>query len=301
LLQEVNHMMAPKQGDTPRRRYTSLIEENLDHVNSIKCMGCWRYCKNIECHHLEVSRDFVKNYSEGKTKVGPLEINLNVDIFIEATLIPITRELWFKARQLEKGDRCQYMLKPEHQGANLVKSIPKNWLLEAYDKLILIIQRFFTCEGRYSRVLQYHFKLLIHFTDNREIDLPYFLFMSLQRMILLAQRKPDKLQKSIFHHALIKLIVIEQLKKEGREWLTLLFVSKYQVDLPISPSKSKTPRKKTVIPSSAPSSEVPQSSQDPIPQEPLPIQVYKRDKRKGKAKEVVIEEQLEPPMKLPQM
>ena len=136
-------MMAPKQGDTPRRRYTSLIEENLDHVNSIKCMGCWRYCKNIECHHLEVSRDFVKNYSEGKTKVGPLEINLNVDIFIEATLIPITRELWFKARQLEKGDRCQYMLKPEHQGANLVKDIPRNWLLEAYDKLLLIIQRFF--------------------------------------------------------------------------------------------------------------------------------------------------------------
>jgi hypothetical protein len=193
------------------------------------------------------------------------------------------------------------MLKPEHQGANLVKGIPRNWILEAYDKLLLIIQIFFTCEGRYSRVLQYHFKLLLHFTGKREIDLPYFLFMSLQRMILLAQRKPDKLQKSIFHHALIKLIVIEQLKKEGREWLTFLFVSKYQVDLPISPSKSKTPRKKTVIPSSAPSSEVPQSSQDPIPQEPSPVQVSKRDKRKGKAKEVVIEEQLEPPMELPQM
>jgi hypothetical protein len=84
------------------------------------------------------------------------------------------------------------------------------------------------------------------------------------------------------------LIVIEQLKKEGGEWITFMFVSKYQVDLPISPSKSKTPRKKTVTPSSAPSSKVPQSSQDPIPQEPSPVQVYKRDMRKGKAKEVVI-------------
>jgi hypothetical protein len=54
-------------------------------------------------------------------------------------------------------------------------------------------------------------------------------------------------------------------------------------------------------PPSSPSSKIPQSSQDPIPQEPPPVQVYKRDKRKGKAKELVIEEQLEPPMELPQM
>jgi hypothetical protein len=106
------------------------------------------------------------------------------------------------------------MLKPKNTRANLVKGIPGQWLLEAYDKLLLIIQRYFTCEGRYSKVLQYHFKLLLHFTGKIEIDLAYFLFMSLQRMILLAQKKPDKLEKAIFHHSLIKLIVTEQLKKE---------------------------------------------------------------------------------------
>jgi hypothetical protein len=101
------------------------------------------------------------------------------------------------------------MLKHENTGADLVNVVPRKWLLEEYDKLVFIIQFFFTFEGRYNWILQYHFKLLLHFTGKKEIDLPYFLFMILQRIVSFAQRKPNKLQKSIFHHALIKLIVIE--------------------------------------------------------------------------------------------
>jgi hypothetical protein len=132
-----------------------------------------------------------------------------VDLIAEVTEIPRIGELWFKSRRLEKEYWCQYMLKTEHRGDDLVKGVPRKWLLEEYDKLLFIIQRFFTCEGRYNCILKYHFKLLLHFTGKKEIDLPYFLFMSLQRMISFSQRNPGKLQKSIFHHALFKLIVIE--------------------------------------------------------------------------------------------
>jgi hypothetical protein len=92
--------------------------------------------------------------------------------------------------------------------------------------------------------------------------------MSLQRIISFAQRKPDKLQKSIFHHALINLIVLEQMKKEGKYWPTLLFVSNYQIDLLPSPSKLKTPKNKTAKPhitSFVPSSEIPQSTTPSAP------------------------------------
>jgi len=79
-------------------------------------------------------------------------------------------------------------------------------------------------------------------------------------MISFAQRKCDKIQKSIFHHALIKFIVLEQLTKEGKDWPTFLFVSNYHIDFPPSPPKLKTPKKKTATPpidSSFPSSEIP--------------------------------------------
>jgi hypothetical protein len=181
-------------------------------------------------------------------------------MIVEVTEIPRIGEQWFKAKKIEKEDWCQDMLRPEHRGVDLVRGVPRKWLIEDYDKLLFIIQRFFTCEGRYSWVLQYHFKLLLHFTGKKEIDLSFFLFKSLQRMISFAQRKPEKLQKSIFHHALIKLIVLEQLKKEGKDWPTFLFVSNYHIDLPPSPPKHKASKKKIATPpidSSVPSSEIP--------------------------------------------
>jgi hypothetical protein len=309
VLQELDPLQMDPKADTPRKRSgslhrfeptgISLIEQNPDHLDAFKRLGCLRFFQKLDGHHLEVSRDFVKNYREGKTQVGPMEINLTVDLIAEVTEIPMTGEQWFKARKLEKEGWCQDMLKPEHKGANLVKGIPRQWLLEAYDKLLLIIQRYFTCEGRYNKVLQYHFKLLLHFTGKKEIDLAYFLFMSLQRMILLAQKKPDKLEKAIFHHALIKLIVTEQLKKECKFWPTFLFVSNYQIDMPASFSKPKTPRKKTSMPSFDSPPEAPQSSQALVSQNPPPVRASKRNKGKGKGKEVVTEEEPEVPVELP--
>jgi hypothetical protein len=105
--------MAPKDA-TPRRRSgslyifeptdTSLIEKNPDHLDSFKHLGCLRYCQKLDGHHLEVSRDFVKNYKDGKTQVGPMEINLTVDLIAEVTEIPRTGEIWFKEKKLEKED-----------------------------------------------------------------------------------------------------------------------------------------------------------------------------------------------------
>jgi hypothetical protein len=82
--------MVPRKDPIPRKRLglvvrfepsnTTLIEKNPNLVDSFKCMGCWRLCHKLEGYHLEVSRDFVHNYRDGKTQVGPLEIHLIVDL-----------------------------------------------------------------------------------------------------------------------------------------------------------------------------------------------------------------------------
>jgi hypothetical protein len=93
--------MAPKD-DTPRKRSgslqifepigISLIEQNSDHLDAFKRLGCLRFCQKLDGHHLAVNRDFVKNYREGKTQVGPKDINLTVDLIAEVTKIPMTGE-----------------------------------------------------------------------------------------------------------------------------------------------------------------------------------------------------------------
>jgi len=141
--------MDPKKDLTPRKRSgslvrfepskTSIIEKNPNHVDSFKHMGCWRFCQKLKGHHLEISRDFVKNYKEGKTQVGPFEIPLTKELIVDITETPRTGEKWFKGRRLENDDWCQEMLKPEHKGASLVKGVPRSCLLEEFDKVLLII------------------------------------------------------------------------------------------------------------------------------------------------------------------
>jgi hypothetical protein len=129
---------------------TSLIEQDMNHVDSFKCLVCWRFCQKLQGYHLEVSRDFVHNYRDGKTKIGPLEIHLTADMIVGVTEIPRIGEKWFKAKKIEKEDWCKDMLRPEHIEADLVRGVIRKWLIEDYDKLLFIIQMFFTCEGRYN-------------------------------------------------------------------------------------------------------------------------------------------------------
>jgi hypothetical protein len=46
---------------------TTLIEQNPNHVDSFKRMGCWRLRHKLEGYHLEVLREFVHNYRDGNT------------------------------------------------------------------------------------------------------------------------------------------------------------------------------------------------------------------------------------------
>jgi hypothetical protein len=112
LKQVLISLMGPRKDPIPRRssgslvRFepidTSLIEQYINHVDSFKHLGCWRFCQKLQGYHLEVSRDFVQNYMDGKTKIGPLEINVIADMIVEVTEIPRTREQWFKAKKFEK-------------------------------------------------------------------------------------------------------------------------------------------------------------------------------------------------------
>ena len=93
--------MAPKY-DTPRKRSgslyrfnpigISLTEQNPNHLDAFKCLGCLRFFQKLDGHHLEVNREFLKNYREGKTQFGPMEINLTVDLIAKVTEIPMTSE-----------------------------------------------------------------------------------------------------------------------------------------------------------------------------------------------------------------
>jgi hypothetical protein len=50
-------------------------------------------------------------------------------------------------------------------------------MLDHYDNFLHVIQRYFTCEGHFNIVCQYHIRILIHFTGKKALNFPFFLYM----------------------------------------------------------------------------------------------------------------------------
>jgi len=110
----------------------------------------------------------------------------------------------------------------------------------------MVIQKYFSCEGIFDMVYQYHFRLLLHLIGKKPLDIPFYLFKSLGKMENNVQAKLDTRNRYIFHHGVIKLLVVEELKRLNRYWLTLLFLSGYELDV-ATPSR-RTPRSKSTTP-----------------------------------------------------
>ena len=128
---------------------------------------------------------------------------------ISATIgIPITNEKWFKAMDLSSA-YAKYLLKPEHHASDLSKGVPRNRLIEQFDRILKIIQRYFTCEGRFNTLYQYHIRILLHFTGKIEMNIPYYLLRSIGKMSDMIQSKSKDVDTSIFHSGLIRMLFSE--------------------------------------------------------------------------------------------
>jgi hypothetical protein len=78
-----------------------------------------------------------------------------------ATGIPILGENWFKAMVLS-SPFIKDIFKPEYQANDLSKSVPRNRLIDQFDRMLKIIQRYFSCEGRFNTLYHYHIRMLLH-------------------------------------------------------------------------------------------------------------------------------------------
>lgn len=96
-----------------------------------------------------------------------------------------------------------------------------------------IIIRYFTCEGRFSRLYRYHIRLLMHFTSRKPLNLSNYLCKRQIKMAEKVQNKGVSHSTSLCHHALIKIIFSHQLSQANMSWEALL----QSISLPSAASK----------------------------------------------------------------
>jgi hypothetical protein len=86
--------------------------------------------------------------------------------------LPIIGDCWFKSTVPSNIEFRSY-LQPLHKDLTWKKKIPMSYLEPKWQSLLKAIFVYITCEGRYNRVMFYHFKLLNHFTGRSPINLPF--------------------------------------------------------------------------------------------------------------------------------
>ena len=84
---------------------------------------------------------------------------------------------------------------------------------------------YITCEGRYNRVMIYHF------TGKSPLNLPFYLYKILTEMAHQVRAKPTKIADRLSHHGLIKLIVFELLQRTNISWTYFLFWNEFETEL----------------------------------------------------------------------
>jgi hypothetical protein len=91
------------------------------------------------------------NFDGTKNKVGTLEIEVSEETIAASIEIPNTGERWFKAMNLNPAFSKEF-LKLECQGDNLSKGVSRSHVIEGFDKMLRVIQRYFTYEGRFNMI-----------------------------------------------------------------------------------------------------------------------------------------------------
>ena len=95
--------------------------------------------------------EFSLSFYGTKTKVRTLELEVSEENIVVATKIPNTGEIWFKSMNLNATFSKEF-LKPEYQGDHLSKGVPRSHMTEGFDKMLRVIKRYVTCEGRFKMI-----------------------------------------------------------------------------------------------------------------------------------------------------
>ena len=76
---------------------------------------------------------------------------------------------------------------------------------------MFLVKNYISCEGRYSLVFRYHMNFLLHMTGDTQMNLPFFILKSLQKMSVKVQKFPNSAKSSLAHPCLILALVYHEL------------------------------------------------------------------------------------------
>ena len=117
------------------------------------------FFEKFDGHNNHVSLAFAETFDGERVIVGNLNFRLSEDILAQIIGLPQQGERFFKTKQFKEKAWIPFLCRSRAGSVNWKKGIPRSWLVHPWDEVVYIIQKFITCEGRFSIVYLYHIKL----------------------------------------------------------------------------------------------------------------------------------------------
>ena len=193
--------------------------EGYPQLKEILQKAQWlNFIEKFDGFHKEVTKYFARAFDRVEVKVGDIKFAVIESLVAEATVLPNMGERWFKNRGIIGEEWKAFLKKPGMDTSIFKKGIPSTTLKGKWREMLFIIQKFITCEGRFGCMFFYHARVLMNFLEDKEINLPYFLLNSLRKMAGMVQKRIYFIDNTMYHHALIKLLIEFHLKIIGDTW-----------------------------------------------------------------------------------
>jgi hypothetical protein len=180
---------------------------------------CWGY-------NDEMMLQFSCGFDGKVARIGNLEMEVSKETLAYATRLPRMGERWFENLHMNVATYNKF-LKSKFHYVDCEKGVSRTWIKDEWVASLEFIHRFLTCEGRYARTYQYHIRLLFHFEFGNQINFPYYLWISLINMSGLARSNNKNHYKILYHHGLVKILIIAELGKRNESWGNFIAQNKF--------------------------------------------------------------------------
>ena len=126
-------------------------------------IGWLQFLEKFNGFHKEVTKTFARSFQGTEVEVGDVKFTVTEVFIAEAIGLLRTGERWFKNREFHNDSWKQILKSPNMDVSVFKKGILSSALKKKWRNILLLLQKFVTCEGRYGTFYVYHIRLMMHF------------------------------------------------------------------------------------------------------------------------------------------
>ena len=108
-------------------------------------------------------------------------MRVNEKTMSNATGLPIEGERRFNNKLWNHNDYIHF-LKYRNVEVDWEKGVLHSHIVEKWKNILMLLENYLTCEGKYAMNFQYHILLLLHFESGNLLNIPHCLCHNLRKM-----------------------------------------------------------------------------------------------------------------------